>query len=184
MNLFETKAELSAVPSPSRSKWRPKVGDRFGKLTVIEGEPKRTPRSFMLPCRCDCGGRTYARPHSLRTGLVRSCKCSHIKHNQHKTSLYKSWSGIIQRCTNAANPNYQWYGARGISICAEWLDFETFKAAIDALGARPSPQHSLDRIDNDGNYEPGNVRWADKTEQSRNRRCSIAKRARLQQASI
>lgn len=164
--------------------WSPSIGDRFGRLTVMAGAPRRTPKNIYLPCQCDCGERTYIRRPALRSGMAMSCGCVHTKHNQHKTPLYKSWKGIVQRCTNPANPNFKWYGGRGISICEEWRDFETFRADIEALGERPTPQHSIDRIENDGNYEPGNVRWATKTEQSRNRRCSIAKRARLQQPNI
>ena len=90
------------------------------------------------------------------------------RHNLAKTKLYSVWSVMKQRCNNPNNINYDKYGGRGITVCDEWL--HDFKAFHDYMGNKPTPQHSLDRIDNNGNYEPGNVRWASKSEQDINRR--------------
>ena len=83
-----------------------------------------------------------------------------------KRPEYRSWGSMIQRCTNPRNSAYGWYGGRGIKVCDAWR--ESFLAFLGDVGPRPSPKHSIDRIDNDGNYEPGNVRWATKIEQAQN----------------
>jgi hypothetical protein len=88
-------------------------------------------------------------------------------HDMCETHEYRAWSAMISRCTNTSNPSYKRYGGRGITVCEEWrLSFESF---YKCMGDRPSNKHSLDRINNDGNYEPGNCRWATRTVQQRNR---------------
>lgn len=82
--------------------------------------------------------------------------------------LYSTWRHMIDRCENPKDDSYYWYGARGISICAEWRN--SFAAFVQYLGPKPSSEHTIDRIDNDGNYEPGNVRWATREQQNRNKR--------------
>jgi hypothetical protein len=133
--------------------------------------------------RCDCGQETVVAATKLRTRHTRSCGClqaevraaCHTTHGElkgHRMSPeYKSWVGMIERCENRSNRAFDRYGGRGIGICAEWRSsFETFLAAV---GRKPSPLYSIDRVDNDRGYEPGNVRWATRTEQNRNRRNTV-----------
>lgn len=89
-------------------------------------------------------------------------------HGGKRTPEYMTWNRIKQRCRNDFNASYYKYGARGIDVCDEWYD--SFQAFISYVGPRPSPKHQIGRINNDGNYEPGNVRWETPTEQARNRR--------------
>lgn len=83
------------------------------------------------------------------------------------TPTYAAWASMKSRCNNPNHTSYKRYGARGIRVCERWNEFEAF---LNDVGERPSPKHSLDRIDNDGNYEPCNVRWATSLEQNRNTR--------------
>ena len=83
---------------------------------------------------------------------------------------YDRWRKMIQRCEDPRNHKYELYGARGITVCDEWHDLATYSAAVAALGPAPSQQHTIDRIDNDKGYEPGNIRWASHSEQMKNRR--------------
>jgi len=91
-------------------------------------------------------------------------------HGMTKRPEYLAWMNAKSRCNNPKNKAWSYYGGRGISMCEEWVD--DFLSFYEHVGPKPSPEHSLDRIDNDGNYEPGNLRWATKKEQSANRRCS------------
>jgi hypothetical protein len=156
------------------------TGQRFGKLTVLAEVPRTNRRERRWQCRCDCGKEQSLNQRSLRTDRVRSCGCltrealakSHEKHGHasgyRQTRAYSAWAAMLQRCRNPKNPRYSQYGGRGISVCEEWLQFEPF---LTDLG-EPPEGHSLDRIDNDGNYEPSNVRWSDRISQQNNRRCN------------
>jgi hypothetical protein len=109
---------------------------------------------------------------ALGSGGTKSCGCSKVDrlatHRMTHTREYRAWAGMIQRCTNPKNARWADWGGRGISVCDRWHSFENFYAD---MGPRPSPDHSLDRYpNNDGNYEPGNVRWATRTEQQLNKR--------------
>lgn len=148
-------------------------GQRFGGLIALGHLHQRF--HIVWVCQCDCGNMTITRAYRLIRGETTSCGCLRKRwalHGMARTPTYRSWSAMIQRCTN---PNYHGYGdwgGRGITIYEPWFDFKQF---LKDAGERPEPSEyfSLDRIDNNGNYEPGNVRWTDDRAQARNRRNTI-----------
>src|SRR6185437_11332096 len=154
------------------------AGTVFGRLAVIE--PARTPagRCAFL-CRCECGQEKIVDAANLRIGNTASCGCLHkeqlrqrnIRHGlAHRHEHYARWGDMMGRCLNPESTSFHQYGGRGITVCPEWRDPATFCAWMDAnMGSCP-PGMSFDRMDNNGNYEPGNVRWNDNAGQARNTR--------------
>jgi hypothetical protein len=152
------------------------TGRRFERLTVIgEAEPDKNGHA-RWNCRCDCGEeKTILSTHLVR-GSIRSCGCQRAKrrtkHKQSRTKLYKVWEEMKQRCNNQNNASYSNYGNRGISVCPEWQDdFQVFYDWAMENGYADGLQ--IDRINNDGDYEPGNCRWVTKKENLRNKRQSV-----------
>jgi len=155
--------------------WIDLTGQTFGRWTVLEfkGQAKWL-------CRCSCGTEKVVGGSSLRRGNSTSCGCfqredvsRRTRTHGHKaggkyTPEYIAWANIIARCENPKHKAYPNYGGRGITICGRWR--ESFESFLADVGPRPSDDNSLDRIDNDGHYEPGNVRWATISEQAKNRR--------------
>ncbi len=153
------------------------TGKRFGRLTVVK---KAVGPGWH--CRCSCGQRIVLGQWYLTSGNTQSCGCqkidSAIKNCKSRTihgdnrrgkmkPEYRSWSQMIQRCCNSNNPAYPEYGGRGIKVCKRWMKYENF---LSDMGRKPTRKHSLDRIDNDGDYRPSNCRWTTRKQQAGNRR--------------
>ena len=149
------------------------TGQKFGKLIAIEKtDRKSSSRSIVWKCKCDCGKETFVSSSSLRSGNTQSCGCLKKElvtiHGQCQSSEYHSWDSMKARCYNPNYNQFKDYGGRGIEVCDRWKDsFENFLAD---MGSKPSSKHSIDRIDVNGNYEPGNCKWSTNQEQARNKR--------------
>ncbi len=155
------------------------AGQKFGMLIVKT--KAHTKRYVYWNCLCDCGNVTVVRSSRLISGNTKSCGCfrkeiMRLKSTTHgnagaeyssSSSEYKTWLAMKNRCYYPSNPRYEYYGGKGIVICAEWIN--DFSAFLQYMGPKPSPKHSIDRIDGNKNYEPGNVRWATSLEQRHNR---------------
>lgn len=155
--------------------YKDETGNRYGNLSVISLSDRKDFRHERYwNCKCDCGSLIVVKGCHLRNGNTKGCGCLRgvkIKHGGANSSEYRIWIAIKSRCLNKNNTAYHHYGGRGIKICSEWQNnFDTF---IRHVGKRPTSKHSLDRKDNDGDYEPGNVKWATQYEQSRNKRNNI-----------
>jgi hypothetical protein len=158
------------------------TGKVFGRLTVVNKSEKRgTLNRIMWNCKCECGNYCVVNGSTLKVGDTKSCGCLFIEsvtmlgkasktHGMRHTREYKSWSEAKQRCHNPKNGKFGWYGARGITVCDEWIN--DFQAFFNHIGPKPE-KFELDRIDNSKGYEPGNVRWISKKGNLMNRRNTV-----------
>lgn len=156
-----------------------KTGERYGRLIVIAQAPHKGRRIAWL-CRCDCGRDAVVVSHRLRARGTKSCGCAKIMPPIQKPKAYatrrdpthRCWRKMIERCDKSYSTNFEYYGGRGIKVCDRWKsDFRNF---LFDMGPRPSAFYSIDRYPNpDGDYEPGNCRWATQQQQVDNQKKTI-----------
>lgn len=156
------------------------TGQRFGRLTVVGYSHTNRNRKSVWNCHCDCGNDCQVAGERL-VRLTRSCGClirettasRNTTHGQRRSKEYGSWRAMKERCHNQNSEKFADYGGRGITVCDRWR--YSFEAFLSDMGDKPSPRHTIDRIDNDRGYEPGNCRWATPSEQRLNQRRVVSR---------
>jgi len=158
----------------------------FGKLSVVSYDKQNKHGASLWLCRCECGVEKVVSSNDLKTGNTVSCGCHRSQalasgraalhkasktHGKSKTREHHTWQNMIYRCHTESCPGFFRYGGKGIAVCQRWRD--SFEAFLEDMGPRPHGSYSVDRIDGNGNYEPGNCRWATKQEQAINRKSTV-----------
>lgn len=167
-------------------KYEDLTGQKFGRLTVIQRTKNNKYGNLMWLCQCECGKQKIVRGSHLKGKRIQSCGClafeiakekmieRNFVHGKKGTKIYAIWKAIKQRCFNPNNAMYHNYGGRGITICEEWKNnFQAFYDHVSKLPHFNEKGYSLDRINNDGNYEPNNVKWSTAKEQANNTRTNV-----------
>lgn len=153
------------------------VGERYGSLTAVKFIGIKNGHALWR-FKCDCGENFRTLATYVKSKNVRFCKtCQrryrnpiNVKHGYFGTYTYNSWAAMMQRCNNPKNHKFYRYGGRGIKVCERWLKFDNF---LEDMGEKPGKGYSIERKNNDGNYEPGNCKWATNVEQAKNRSSNV-----------
>lgn len=165
---------------PTHPRFKDLEGQTFGRLTAKSVAGKNKQGFYLWECHCECGSTAIVQSSTLIGGKSRSCGClareltaeRFTKHGhtrqRSESPEYRIWKGMIARCENPNRRDYPHYGGRGVNVCGRWR--ESFDAFLADMGPRPSRQHSIERIDNKGDYEPGNCCWETRKQQQRNKR--------------
>lgn len=157
------------------------TGRRFGRLLVLGPVGRKESGEIEWLCECECGAETVALGVNIRHGRTTSCGCRRdevtgarsTKHGMTKSSEYLSWSGISQRCLNKRCKEYRYYGGRGIVMADRWRGKDGFETFMSDMGTKPTSNHTIERKDVNGNYEPANCIWATKADQQANKRNTV-----------
>lgn len=146
------------------------INQRFGRLTVIARGPNNKHNQKQWYCKCDCGKEKLVSQLLLRNGKTKSCGCLHhdlhTKHGMYNTRVYSIWHNMNSRCNNNSN---EYYGGKGIIVADRWKGENGFLNFLEDMGLPPSDEYSIDRIDNNKDYTPGNCKWSTTKEQSINK---------------
>ncbi len=159
---------MSFIVNPNGRRMQDLTGRKFGRLVVVSFTGRQTAdKRWMWLCTKSCG--CFQREHRKASGerLVGKNKT----HGMKRSPEYRAWRGMKSRCHNPSSEHYQYYGAKGVTVCEAWRS--SFTAFYQHIGPKTDPTHSVERIDCTGNYEPGNVKWGTEEEQANNRRDSV-----------